>query len=67
MYSQEDGKPSCSVNTLWEGKCEHEIMKSPNKDDDSGVMLTKPSSLQIEQTVDDQVCVYVCECVCVCI
>jgi len=54
-YAWDDGKAACSVNSLWEGQCEHEIVKSPNKEDDTGVMLTKPSSLEIVQTVDDQV------------
>jgi hypothetical protein len=39
----------------WEGKCEHTIEKSPDKTDDTGVMLTKPASAVIQQTSKDEV------------
>ena len=54
-WLQEDGKASCSADSRWEGKCENTISKSPNKDDDTGVMLTKPASLDIVDTIIDEV------------
>ena len=54
-YEWENGKASCSVDARWDGNCEQRIVKSPNKEDDTGVMLTKPASLEIKSTVEDEV------------
>ncbi len=42
----------------WEGKCEHTIVRSPDKNDDTGVMLTKPATTLIEQIAKDEVGVW---------
>ena len=50
-----DGRASCSVDDRWPDRCEHTIVKSPNRDDDLGVMLTKPSTLKVVQPIVDEV------------
>ena len=53
-----DGKPSCKIDPKFPSlaeRCMQQIVKSPNKQDDTGVMLTEPAELRIKQSIKDQV------------
>mmetsp|Transcript_19225 Transcript_19225/g.39212 ORF Transcript_19225/g.39212 Transcript_19225/m.39212 type:complete len:1366 (-) Transcript_19225:114-4211(-) len=49
----ERGQPACSLDERWEEGCSNTILRSPNKEDDTGVMITKPAKVEITEMNED--------------